>query len=178
MEHADPGGVSDGIGAAHGVEFLQQRTDMVFRGMRRNAEPARDLLVRRTLRQQRKHFQLSDSECNARVVLRPRSRRRNNDVRFVAPADQLDPVDVRQDGRDPVGNSRIGDIDRQPYPISRAQFSQAAGLSPICSLIRCIWPPLRSSISASFPTLSGPSDFSSGRSLLSGLPSQLTSTSP
>src|SRR5262245_21576416 len=179
MQDADPGGMRNRIGAAHGVQLLQQRSNMIFRRVRRDAEPAADQFVRRALGEQRQHFQLPGGERDAAIMPRYCGGRGKHDgVGLVVLADQLDPINVREDRRDPVRESGISPVNRQPYPIARTRFAQAAGLSPICSLVWCTWPPLRNSISASLPTLSGPSDRNSGRSLLSGLPSKLTSTSP
>ena len=131
MENTDSCSMGDSIGAAHGVELFQQRCDVVLGRVRRNAEPPRNLLVRRALGEQRKHFQFPRRERNAGIQLSRGAGRDDKRVRFIVPADQLEPLDVGQGGRDPISESRVSHVDRQPQPISRRRFNQAAGLSPI-----------------------------------------------
>ena len=131
MEHTNPCRMGDGIRAAHGVELFQQRCDVVLGGVRRNAEPPGNLLVRRALRQQCKHFQFPRREHNAGIRPGRRVGRDDKRVRFIVFTDQLEPFNVGQSGRDPISESRVSHVDRQPQPISHARFNQAAGLSPI-----------------------------------------------
>jgi hypothetical protein len=115
MEDADPCGMGDGIGAAHGVKLLEQRCDVILGCVCRNAEPAGNQLVRRTLCQQRKHFQFPGRELD--VGFQPGRRRERGDdkgVRFIAFTDQLEPFDAGQDGRDPIGESGVSHVDRHP----------------------------------------------------------------
>jgi hypothetical protein len=115
MEDTDPCGMGDSIRAAHSVKLLQQRCHVILGGMRRNAEPARNQLVRRALGQQRKHFQLSGGELNVGFRLRRRAQWGDDKrVRFFAFADQLEAVDLGQNGRDPIGESGVSHVDRQP----------------------------------------------------------------
>ena len=128
VKDANPCGLRDRVGAADGVEFVEQRRNVIFRGMRRNAKLASDQLVRRALRQQRKHFQLTGRERNVANRLR-----RGNDeqIMIVVAADKLEPFDIRQRGGNSVGESGIGDLDGQSERISRGEVFQAEGLSPI-----------------------------------------------
>ena len=115
MEDTDPCGMGDSIRAAHGVKLLQQRCDVILRRVRRNAEPAGNQLVRRALCQQRKHFQFSGGERNVGLQLSRRSERGDDKrVRFIVFADQLEPFNVGQDGRDPISESGVSHVDRQP----------------------------------------------------------------
>jgi hypothetical protein len=115
MEDTDPCGMGDSIRAADSVKLLQQRRDVILGRVRRNAEPAGNQLVRRALRQQRKHFQFAGGEFNVGFRLSRRSGRGDDKrVRFIALADQLEPFNVGQSGRDPIGESGVGHVDRQP----------------------------------------------------------------
>jgi len=132
IEDADPGGMRDGIGAAHGVKLLEQLRNVILGGMRRDAEAAANQLVRRALGKECKHFQFARSERE--IGFRRRRCRRSSDdnrVGVIAFADELECVDLGQQRCDPVGENGIGDVDCQPQPIARARIAQAAGLSPI-----------------------------------------------
>ena len=132
MKDPDPRRMGDGIGTADGVKFVQQGCHVILGRVRRNAEPAGNQLVRGALCQQRQDFQLAGGERDAGAALRHGAKRGDHQrVMFVVSPDQIEPLNVRQNGRDPIGERGISDIDGQPYPISRARFSQAAGLSPI-----------------------------------------------
>ena len=131
MENTDSCSMGDCIGAAHGVKLFQQRCDVILGRVRRNAEPPRNLLVRRAFRQQRKHFQFPRRERNAGIQMSRRAGRDDQRVRFIVLADQLEPFNVGQSGRDPISESGVSHNDRQAQPISRRRFNQAAGLSPI-----------------------------------------------
>src|SRR5262245_65854179 len=67
MENTDSCSMGDSIGAADSVELFQQRCDVVLGRVRRNAEHSRNLLVRRSLRQQREQFQFSLRGSKTRV---------------------------------------------------------------------------------------------------------------
>jgi len=114
MEDTDPGGMGDSIGAAHSVKLLQQRCDVILGGVRRNAKPAGNQLVRRALCQQRKHFQFSGGERNVVHLNRRCGRGGNKRVGFIVLADQLEPFNVGQSGRDPISESGVSHVDRQP----------------------------------------------------------------
>ena len=113
MKNADPCGMSDCVRAANCVKLLQQRCDMILGRVSRNPEPARDQLVRRAFCQQRKYLQFAGCELDIGFQRGRRSRCGDDkDVRFVGFADQFDPFDVGQNGRDPIGGSRVSHIDR------------------------------------------------------------------
>src|SRR5262245_42912963 len=88
MEDTDPRGMRDGIGAADGVELLQQLRDVILGRMRRNPEPTANELVRRALSEERKHLQFPGGERDARFRLdRRRKRDDNKRVRVIVLAD-------------------------------------------------------------------------------------------
>ena len=115
MKHTDPCGVRDGIRATDRVELLQQRCNVILGCVRRDAQSAGDQLVRRALRQQRKHLQLSGGQRDLGLSLTGSSEPGDNKrVRFIVFADQLQPLHLGQDGCDPISERGIGHIDRQP----------------------------------------------------------------
>jgi hypothetical protein len=115
MEDTDPCRMGDSIRAAHSVQLLQQRCDVILGRVRRNAEPAGNHFVRRALCQQRKHFQFSGGELDIGFELSRRSERGDDKrVGFIVFADQLEPIDVGQSGRDPISESGVSHVDRQP----------------------------------------------------------------
>jgi hypothetical protein len=59
MEDAEPRGVGDGVSAAGRIELVDQLADMEFRGVDRDAESARDDLVRGAFGEQRQHLALA-----------------------------------------------------------------------------------------------------------------------
>ena len=88
---------------------------MILRRVGRNAEAARNQLVRCALRQQREHFQFSGGERNVGFRRSRRSERGDDKrVRFIVLADQLKPFNVGQNGRDPISESGVSNVDRQP----------------------------------------------------------------
>ena len=115
MEDPDPRRMGDGIGTADGVKFVQQGCHVILGRVRRNTEPAGDQLVRCSLCQQRKHFQLSGGQRNVGFLLDRRSERGDHErVRFIVFADQLDAFNVSQNGRQPISESGVGHVDCQP----------------------------------------------------------------
>jgi hypothetical protein len=115
MEDTDPCRMGDGIRAAHSVKLLQQRRHVILGRVRRNPEPAGNQLVRRALCQQRKHFQFSGGKLNVGFRLSCCSECGDHkQVRVIAFPDQFEAFNVRQNGRDPIGESEVSHVDRQP----------------------------------------------------------------
>jgi hypothetical protein len=114
MEDTDPCGMGDGIRAAHCVKLPQQRCNVIFSRVGRNAEPAGNQLVRRALCQQRKYFQFSGGEINAGFQVSRRSKCDDERVRLIVFADQLEPFNVGQNRHDPISESGVSHLDRQP----------------------------------------------------------------
>lgn len=53
VDDAEPGGVRDGVGAAHGIKLVEKRTDVELRGVNRYTEPPSDDFVRGSFGEQR-----------------------------------------------------------------------------------------------------------------------------
>jgi len=107
--------MGDSIRAAHSVKLLQQRGDVILGRVHRNAEPAGNQLVRRALGQQCKHFQLSGGEFNVGFAIGRRSELGDDKrVRFIVFADQLEALNVGQDGCESISENGVSHGDRQP----------------------------------------------------------------
>ena len=115
MQDTDPCGVSHSIRATNGVKFLQQGCNVILRRVCRNAELAGNQLVGRTLCQQRKHLQFSSRAASVGLRLGRRPERGDDKhVRFIVFTDQLKPFNLGQDGRNPISESGVSHVDRQP----------------------------------------------------------------
>jgi len=151
---------------------------MVFRRVRGNPEPPGDQLVGGPLRQQGENLQFAGRQGYLVVHLARRGGGDDDGIRFLSRHRQFDLLQFAQDRSQAIGERGLRHIDGNPEPAIRGRFAQAKGLSPICSFVWRISPPRRSSSTSSLPTLSGPSDLSSGCSPSMGLPSHVTKTSP
>ena len=105
--------MGDGIRAAHSVKLLQQRCDVILG--RAEIPSRRQSPCSARLCQLRKHFQFSGSELNVGFQLSRRSERGDDKrVRFIFFADQIESLNVGQNGRDPISESGVSHVDRQP----------------------------------------------------------------
>src|SRR5262252_2431526 len=178
LDHAAPCRMRHRVGAAGGVELVEDRADMKFRGMHGYAEPPGDRLVGGALGHQRQHVELARREIGlggldaiARIACHDRnaccfSRR--------CKAQTCDGAEQR---RQPVSQGAVADFDRDDDWRGRL-IAHVSGLSPIVTLKRAGSPPRLTATSTTEPTLSGPSARSSARTLERDCSFQPTMTSP
>src|SRR5262249_1487307 len=145
----------DSVGAAGGVELVEQRADMKLDGMDGDAELARDHLVRGALGHQRQHVELAWRQRDVA------GRRR------AVPVAQDDRGRLSWRREPQTGNTaeqqcqpvcKDGVVDLQGEDdLRRGLLAHASGLSPIVTLKLAGSPPRRTATSTIDPMLSGPS---------------------
>src|SRR4051812_20895937 len=168
--------MSHRIGAAGGIQLVEQRADMEFHRVDGNAELTRDHLVGATLRHQRQHVELTLRQRN---VLRHDARIASDNRRggFLAGFGEAKPGDIAEQSSQAIGEGGIVDLQSQ-HDLGRDVLAHAAGLSPIVTLKLTGSPPRRAAISTTAPTLAGPSVRDSARTPDSFWSLTATMTSP
>ena len=178
MDDAEPCRMRDGIGAADGIKLVEKRANMELGSMNRYVEPPGDGLVRGPFGEQGQNLQLAGSQDGVFVGLRHCRRGSHESLRRLAWSDQPKTLHARQQRHQPIGECRIGDIDREPNGPDRSVFGQVMGLSPIVSETCRLSPARRSPSVTCRPRLSAPSACSTDRRWWIGSPFQVIMMSP
>src|SRR5882724_126566 len=178
IDHPTPRRVRDRVGAAGGVELVEDRADMEFGGMDRYAEPLRDGLVGGALGHQREDVALARRQIGlGRLCGTMPIACHERHVRRLGRTRKAQAGDAAEQRRQPVREFGIVDLDRNED--GRGGFlAHVSGLSAIVTLNRAGSPPLFTATATTEPTLSGPSACNIARTLERVLSFQPTMTSP
>src|SRR6185437_12035816 len=163
MNNAAACGMCHRIGAAGGVELVQDRADMKFGGVDGDAELPGDGLVGGAFGHQRQHVELTRGQLDVGpvAITRPLARY-DGEIGGLPWRGEDDTGDAAQQRGKPVCQRRIVDLDRYPDDW-RGFLAHRSGLSPIVSLKFTGSSARRTATSMTEPTLSGPSARRSAR---------------
>ena len=165
MDDPEPHSVRDRIGAAGGVELIDEGVDMELGSVNRDPEPAGDGLIGGALGQKRDDLQLARRQPDVGVYWSRVLRQDQSDVGLLAWSGQPHTGKVCKHGGQLIRKIGVVDLDRNHDHWRSVFFFQVSDLSPICRFTSIASPARFKPRRIVSPTLSGPSARSSARTL-------------